>query len=68
VKSRPTCPSCGRPQHAGPLPIARSTPKRCGAKFATDSPLEGVWIRTLGPPSAVSSVHPGRARRDHAPS
>ena len=31
VKSRPTCPSCGRPQHAGPLPIARSTPKPCGA-------------------------------------
>jgi hypothetical protein len=31
VKSRPTCPSCGRPQHAGPLPIARSTPKPSGA-------------------------------------
>jgi class 3 adenylate cyclase len=28
----------------------------------------GSWIRTLGPPSTASSVHPGRARREPAPS
>jgi hypothetical protein len=67
VKSRPTCPSCGRPQHPGPLPIARSTPKPLG-QVRNRVTAGGRWIRTLGPRSAVSSVHPGRARRDHAPS